>query len=120
MIGCPVERWCAVACLPGELSQQPTWPQVWHILRWTHDMPRARHSSHPSISGGSSRYLTESRWAHSTAAIGLGSGCDLGWLATREPVGLDGRRAVAQVTLGVERSHAAGASGGDRLPVGAV
>jgi len=35
-------------------------------------------------------------------------------------VGLDRRRAVAQIALGVERSHAAGASGGDRLAVGVV
>ena len=27
MIGCPMLRWCAVACLFGDESQQPTWPQ---------------------------------------------------------------------------------------------
>jgi acetyl-CoA C-acetyltransferase len=30
MIGCPVPWKCFVACLPGELSQQPTCPQVRH------------------------------------------------------------------------------------------
>ena len=43
-----------------------------------------------------------------------------GRLAAGHPVGLDRRRRVAQVPLGVERPHAAGAGGGDRLAVGVV
>ena len=35
MIGWPVSLMWAVACLPGELSQQPMWPQLWHIRRCT-------------------------------------------------------------------------------------
>ena len=36
-VACRV-KW-AVACLPSELSQQPMWPQVWHIRRWTQLIP---------------------------------------------------------------------------------
>src|SRR6201995_2349541 len=43
-----------------------------------------------------------------------------GGLAAGEPVGLDRGVGVAQVTLGVERAHAAGARRGDRLAVGVV
>src|SRR6185312_2346733 len=65
MIGCPIDLKCAVACLPSELSQQPMWPQVWHIRRCTHLIPSSRHSSQPATSSGSSRYWTESRCEHS-------------------------------------------------------
>src|SRR5437588_1725015 len=53
MTGWSVWRaWC-VAWRPGELSQQPTWPQVRHSRRWTHDVPARRHSSHPAgVRGG--------------------------------------------------------------------
>src|ERR1043165_2419466 len=115
MIGWPVSSWWEVACLPIELSQQPTWPQVWHILRCTQLIPIARHSSHPATSPGGSRYLTASRCVHSATARR-----DLGGLTTGHPVGLDRRRRVAQVALGVERAHAAGAGGGNRLAVGVV
>src|ERR1700761_5431672 len=67
MIGWPIDLKCAVACLPSELSQQPMWPQVWHIRRWTQRIPSWRHSSQPSTSSGRSRYWTESRWEHSVA-----------------------------------------------------
>src|SRR5690348_4268507 len=91
------------------------WPQVWHMRRWTHCIPRARHSSHPATSLGRSRYSTASRWVHSATARG-----DLGGLAARHPVRLDRRLFVAQVALGVEGAHTAGARGGDRLAVGVV
>src|SRR5436305_895837 len=115
MIGWPVSSWWAVACLPIELSQQPMWPQVWHIRRWTHCMSSARHSSQPATSPGMSSNATASRCVHSAPARG-----DLGRLAARHPVGFDRRLFVAQVALGVERAHAAGASGGDGLAVGVV
>ena len=40
-------KW-ALACLPCEESQQPTWPHVVHSRRCTQVIPRARHSSQPS------------------------------------------------------------------------
>jgi hypothetical protein len=40
-----------VACRPGELSQQPTWPQLRQSRRWTQRPPLARHSSHPEARG---------------------------------------------------------------------
>src|SRR4051812_16914149 len=115
MIGWPVSWWWAVACSPIELSQQPMWPQVWHIRRWTHSIPSARHSSQPATSPGRARYSTASRWVHSATAGG-----DLRRLAAGHPVGLDRRLFVAQVALGVERAHAAGARRGDRLAIGVV
>ena len=42
---------CAVACLFGESSQQPTWPQVRHMRRCSHRLPLLRHSSQPSALG---------------------------------------------------------------------
>ena len=45
--------------LPGELSQQPMWPQVWHIRRWTQLIPSARHSSRPATSSGGSSTRVE-------------------------------------------------------------
>jgi hypothetical protein len=39
----------------GDESQQPTWPQVMHIRRWTHQLPMRRHSSQPSAEGRTSR-----------------------------------------------------------------
>jgi hypothetical protein len=33
----------------GELSQQPTWPQVRQRRRCTHDDPLFRHSSQPAV-----------------------------------------------------------------------
>src|SRR3954451_6001063 len=115
MIGWPVSLLWAVACLPIEWSQQPMWPQVWHIRRCTHCIPNARHSSQPATSPGRARYSTASRCVHSATARG-----DLGGLAAGHPVRLDRRLFVAQVALGVEGAHAAGAGGGDRLAVGVV
>src|SRR3954453_7612723 len=115
MIGWPVEPWWPVAWRPGELSQQPMWPQVWHIRRCTHCIPNARHSSQPATSPGRARYSTASRCVHSATARG-----GLGGLAAGHPVRLDRRLFVAQVALGVEGAHAAGAGGGDRLAVGVV
>src|SRR6187402_2508436 len=47
-------------------------------------------------------------------------GGDLDRLAALLPVGLGRGRGVAQVPLGVEGTHAAGAGGGDGLAVGVV
>jgi len=33
MIGCPASAACLLACLFGEESQQPTWPQLRQIRR---------------------------------------------------------------------------------------
>src|SRR3954453_22260237 len=91
------------------------WPQLWHIRRWTHCIPWARHSSQPAISSGRASSSTASRCVHSATA-----GRDLGRLAAWHPVRLDRRGGVAQIALGVERAHAAGAGGGDGLAVGVV
>ena len=64
-----------------------------------------------------------SRGSHlrrSEARLGAGGRRDLGRLAAALPVGLGRGRRVAQVPLGVEGAHAAGAGGGDRLAVGVV
>src|ERR1700681_4827768 len=55
MIGCPDLWKCAVACLCGELSQQPTWPHSMQSLRCTHEPPIFRQSSHPSALAVTSR-----------------------------------------------------------------
>src|SRR5438876_5527926 len=51
MIGWLVAWKCAVAWRFGESSQQPTWPQVRHRRRCTHQSPVCRHSSQPSALG---------------------------------------------------------------------
>ena len=52
MTGWSVAWWCFVACVAGELSQQPTCPQAWHTRRWTQSWrPAARQSSQPSDDG---------------------------------------------------------------------
>src|ERR1700722_3703552 len=51
MTGCPVAWKCLVACLLGESSQQPTWPQLRQIRRCSHSLPLFRHSSQPSALG---------------------------------------------------------------------
>ena len=60
MIGCPLCSKCARACRRGELSQQPTWPQVRHKRRCTHGLPVLRHSSQPKVPGTTS--LIASIW----------------------------------------------------------
>src|SRR3954452_10375628 len=55
MIGCPAAWKCAVACLLGESSQQPTWPQLRQIRKCSHTLPLCRHSSQPSALGVTSR-----------------------------------------------------------------
>src|SRR5580698_4850865 len=55
MMGCPVAWKCLVACLLGESSQQPTWPQVRQIRKCSHTLPLFRHSSQPSALGVTSR-----------------------------------------------------------------
>src|ERR1700738_4548403 len=51
MTGCWVAWKCFVACLLGESSQQPTWPQVRQIRKCSHTLPLSRHSSQPSALG---------------------------------------------------------------------
>src|ERR1700735_3430769 len=55
MMGCPVAWKCLVACLLGESSQQPTWPQLRQIRKCSHTLPLFRHSSQPSALGVTSR-----------------------------------------------------------------
>src|SRR5713101_2139568 len=55
MIGCWVVRLWPVACLPGELSQHPTWPHSWHHRRCTQScLPAATHSTQPGPDGPTS------------------------------------------------------------------
>src|SRR5215218_1276518 len=68
MIGCSLAAWWAVAWRPGELSQQPMWPHVWHMRRCTQVVPAARHSSHPASGSGRSRRSIESRWVQAAMA----------------------------------------------------
>src|SRR5437763_16403330 len=69
MIGCDVSWKCAVACLFGELSQQPIFPQLWHMRRCTHQPPVFRHSSQPATSAGTSVTWISSRWVQLTRAV---------------------------------------------------
>ena len=57
---------CPVACRPGELSQQPTWPHARQSRRWTHRPPCARHSSQPAGVSGSGAASTPSRCEHAS------------------------------------------------------
>ncbi len=43
-----------MACAPGELSLQPTWPHVRHSSRSAGALPRAAQDAHVSLSGGGS------------------------------------------------------------------
>src|SRR5262245_13670532 len=52
-IGWPLSALCALACLFGDESQQPIFPQVMHIRRCTQALPIFRHSSQPAIFSGS-------------------------------------------------------------------
>lgn len=54
-MGWVVARKCLVACLFFEESQQPTWPQVRHILKWTQRSFIFKHSSQPGALGLTSR-----------------------------------------------------------------
>jgi RNA polymerase sigma-70 factor, ECF subfamily len=63
-MGCPLDRACLVACLFGDESQQPMWPQVMHSRRWTHHAPMRKQSSQPSADGVTSRIW--SIWVHTT------------------------------------------------------
>ena len=63
MIGCCDDPKWAVAWRIGELSQQPTWPQLWHTRRCTQSRrPIARQSSQPVDDGVPS--VIWSRWSH--------------------------------------------------------
>src|SRR5438270_3595621 len=66
MIGWGVARAWAVACRPGDWSQQPTWPHVSQSRRWTQScVPIARQSSHPHEPG--SGLAISSRWMQVSA-----------------------------------------------------
>ena len=41
-----------------EESQQPIFPQLWHIRRCTQRLPIFKHSSQPAMSAGGSRIST--------------------------------------------------------------
>src|SRR3954462_1601576 len=62
MIGWPLSPAWAVACRFGDESQQPIFPQVMHMRRWTQPLPIFRHSSHPSIVPGRAVTSIRSRW----------------------------------------------------------
>src|SRR5437588_740115 len=62
MIGWPLSRPCAVACLFGDESQQPIFPHVMHMRRCTQPLPIFKHSSQPSIFSGSAVSSIWSRW----------------------------------------------------------
>jgi len=62
MIGWPLSRPCAVACLFGDESQQPIFPHVMHMRRWTQRLPIFRHSSQPSMRSGNAVTSIWSRW----------------------------------------------------------
>src|SRR5580765_4449289 len=71
MIGCAVSWKCAVACLFGDWSQQPIFPQIWHMRRCTHQPPVLRHSSQPAISAGNSVTRISPRCVQLTATARL-------------------------------------------------
>jgi len=52
IIGCPgfKNQW-ADACFPKESLQQPTFPHVMHIRRFTQCIPARMHSSQPTLEG---------------------------------------------------------------------
>src|SRR3954469_23661323 len=64
MTGCVVAWKCAVACLLGELSQQPTSPQTMHSRRCTHQPPVRWHSEQPSSLDGVTFWSIWSRCVH--------------------------------------------------------
>src|SRR5437660_9633427 len=76
MIGCDVSWKCAVACLFGELSQQPIFPQLWHMRRCTHQPPVFRQSSQPAISAGTFVTWISSRCVQLTSPVWR-AGCGL-------------------------------------------
>ncbi len=54
-MGWSVARKCFVAWRFFEESQQPTWPQLRHTLKWTQRSPVFRHSSQPCELGDTAR-----------------------------------------------------------------
>src|SRR6476659_8088653 len=74
MSGWPMEWKWAVAWRLGELSQQPTWPQLMHIRRCTHRSPIRRQSSQPGLLGRTS--ATSSRCVQFSlmAMLGIADG----------------------------------------------
>src|SRR5947209_12409140 len=86
MIGCDVSWKCAVACLFGELSQQPIFPQIWHMRRCTHQPPVFRHSSQPAMSAGTSATRISSRWVQLTRAVWRAGGALRRGAEALEPV----------------------------------
>jgi len=75
MTGCFVSWKCRVACLRGEESQHPTWPQVRHSRSATQGVFSIRHSSHaPGVrGGGKSDAVSPFRCSHDVA-IGPSAG----------------------------------------------
>src|SRR2546430_4469039 len=69
MIGWPLSRSCAVACLFGDESQQPIFPHVMHIRRCTQPLPIFKHSSQPSIFSGSAVTSIWSRWLQTGPSV---------------------------------------------------
>src|SRR5579871_1783165 len=83
---------CFVACLPGEESQQPTWPHAWHSRSSTQRVPSFRHSSQaPGVrGGGKSAAVRSRRCSH---------GFVMGFSFKRRSVGSAVHRAHVLVTL---------------------
>ena len=94
-VGCVAWK-CLVAWRLGELSQQPTWPQVRQSRRCTHCEPIFRHSSQPSALGVTSRM--SAAWSAFVRHQSL-------------PTELQAATAVAAVLreIGVQRRHHLGA-----------
>src|SRR5438552_6394483 len=68
MIGWPLSRPCAVACLFGDESQQPIFPHVMHMRRWTQPLPVFKHSSQPATGSGNAVTSISSRCVQLTRA----------------------------------------------------
>src|ERR1700676_1398526 len=117
MTGCPVAWKCLVACLLGESSQQPTWPQLRQIRRCSHSLPLFRHSSQPSALGVTLRI--PAMWLQPLATAGSdvpgveeheigAAGCKL-WHVGR------GGFALGAAERALDRGHAVESQGGDQI-----
>src|ERR1051326_1116961 len=62
MIGWLSSRKCALACLLGDESQHPIFPQVMHMRRCTQRLPVFKHSTQPGMISGTSMISILSRW----------------------------------------------------------
>ena len=68
-MGCPVARKCAVACLLGEESQQPTCPHERHSRRCTQCEPIFKQSSQPAAGRVTVRILIADACAHGVETL---------------------------------------------------